>query len=144
MIGCGSCKGKHDTVAEVRGCYGFPGSVAVKERPRPAEPKFNTNKLEDGFYWIEGRVFKVITAKLGSQRKYAKLLEEDGSWSYAKGVVSRLRPEHFMTREMALEAAKKFGLNPDSPLYGRCFKCKSPLTDEVSIAEGLGPICGGR
>lgn len=146
---CGSCKGRHGSVAEVRLCYKAPaGSVAVME----AKPvRFNPADLEDGFYKIdksreirlvEPGVYKVIVAKNGSGRKYAKVLDmETGVWEYAKGAISALRPENKITQDGMLEVAKSFGLNPNSELYGRCWMCKLPLTDDLSISRGIGPVC---
>ena len=41
--------------------------------------------------------------------------------------------------QRGLEAIKSIGL-----LTGRCCLCGRTLTDETSIAEGIGPICGNR
>jgi hypothetical protein len=40
---------------------------------------------------------------------------------------------------MTVEEAKAFGL-----LYGRCIVCGRTLTDEKSIADGIGPICAAK
>jgi hypothetical protein len=154
-IGCGKCKGKHETVAEVRGCYGVTttGGVTVMERPAEKPVRFNTENLEDGFYALpkgDGdpagfSVYKVVRAKLGSNRRYAKRLDmETGEWEFGRGFITPLRPEHAITPEQMKIVAREFGLNPDSDLYGRCWMCKSDLTDEESIREGTGPTCGGR
>lgn len=94
---------------------------------------------EDGMYRTQdGTIYKVQIAKNGSGRLYAKKLTEgpDG-WSFviAKGAVYRLRATDKMTREQAQEFGR---------LYGVCCRCGADLTDEKSIAEGIGPICGDR
>lgn len=84
-------------------------------------------------------IFKVQKAVHGSGNLYAKRLQQydDGTWkfNFAPGAVRALKPEWRMT----LEEAKAFG-----QLYGVCCVCGRTLTDETSIAEGIGPICSGR
>jgi len=94
---------------------------------------------EDGMYRTpDGTVYKVQIAKQGSGNLYAKrLVIEDGhgSFEYAPGAVRQLQADWKMT----LEQAKEFG-----QLYGICCKCGADLTDEGSIAAGIGPICGSK
>ncbi len=40
---------------------------------------------------------------------------------------------------MTLEQAQEFG-----KLYGVCCRCAADLTDEDSIARGMGPVCAGK
>jgi hypothetical protein len=103
-------------------------------------PQIRTPRVtEDGMYRTsDGTIYKVQIAKNGSGRLYAKKLTEDeGSWSFqfAAGAIVRLRPADKMTREQAQEFGR---------LYGVCCRCGADLTDEKSIAEGIGPICGDR
>lgn len=92
-------------------------------------------KLEDGIYDVNCGIFKVQTSP-NSGRQYAKKLDIDsGTWEYAPGAVKNLRPE----TKMPLERAQGFGR-----LYGWCIKCSRTLTDEDSIAAGIGPICAGK
>lgn len=102
---------------------------------------------QDGMYRMDGAIFKVQVAVHGSGGLYAKrLVMGDPDWDvadgkatakfeYAPGAVTRLRPEH----RMSLEEAKEFG-----KLYGVCCVCGRTLTDEQSIADGIGPVCGSR
>lgn len=109
----------------------------LEDAPKPQQA--GSDALEDGMYRMDGIVYKVQHAVNGSGRQYAKQLIQDhtGAWSfeYATGAIRRLRPEHRMT----LAEAKEFGA-----LYGTCCVCGRTLTDEKSIAAGIGPICGGR
>lgn len=106
----------------------------------------------DGMYTMDGVIYKVQRAVHGSGQLYAKKLVpverdnveiEDGVWKsvtihrfeYAPGIVTQLRPEH----RLSLEQAKAFGR-----LYGICVRCGATLTDETSIAAGIGPVCAGR
>lgn len=95
--------------------------------------------VEDGIYRTpDGTVYKVQEAKLTHGRLYAKRLTvEDGKgvFVYERGGISLLTPAMRMT----LDEAREYGR-----LYGVCVRCGSPLTDEVSIAAGIGPICAGR
>lgn len=100
-------------------------------------------ELEAGMYRTpDGVIFKVQRAVNGSGNLYAKRLhvsQVDGKpmseFVYESGSVRKLNPEWRMT----LEQAKEFGA-----IYGVCCVCSRTLTDEVSIEEGIGPICGGR
>lgn len=40
---------------------------------------------------------------------------------------------------ITLDEAKEFGA-----LYGTCCVCARTLTNEESISQGIGPVCGGR
>lgn len=116
--------------------------------------------LEAGMYQMDETIYKVQLAVHGSGNPYAKRLvktdrcrecdgveeyDHDGvtghkydpkwTFEYAPGAIRELRPEHRMT----LEEAKAFGA-----LYGTCCVCGRTLTNETSIEEGIGPICGGR
>ena len=96
---------------------------------------------EDGMYRTpDGVIYKVQVAVHGNGRLYAKRLVvgakgEKGTFEYAPGAINALRPEWKMT----LAEAKEFGR-----LYGMCCNCGATLTDEVSIASGIGPVCAGR
>lgn len=107
-------------------------------------------EVTEGMYRTsDGRIYKVQKAVHGSGNLYAKELVRDvahgnvfgnvdqGRWKfeYVKGAIRRLRKEDKLT----LEQAKEFGA-----LYGTCCVCGRTLTDETSIAEGIGPICAGR
>lgn len=43
------------------------------------------------------------------------------------------------SERLTLEQAQEFGR-----LYGVCGICGATLTDETSIAAGIGPVCAGR
>lgn len=79
--------------------------------------KINKLGAEEGIYLNNQGIFKLYTTQSG--HLFAK----------------KLRPETKMT----LEQAKHYG-----KMYGMCIKCGRTLTDEVSIAEGIGPVCAGK
>lgn len=111
----------------------------------------------DGIYRTDdGTIYKVIHARQGSGRLYAKRLDvtrcqladcphptitqpDDshmhGHFTYVAGAIHQLRDDQRLTET---EAAA-FGR-----LYGVCVACGADLTDETSIARGLGPICASR
>ena len=73
----------------------------------------------------------------GSGKPYAKLLDTaTGNFDYSPGLVNEVRASG--TR-LTLERAKELG-----HLYGRCIRCGATLTDEGSIAAGIGPVCATK
>lgn len=101
--------------------------------------KSGSKAAEEGMYRIpDGTIYRVQIAKQGSGRPYAKKLVEDADgWHFRRvaGMQFRLKASD----KLSLDEAKEWG-----KLYGVCCKCGADLTDETSIAEGIGPICGDR
>jgi len=98
------------------------------------------SQIEAGMYRMDDVIYKVQLAVHGSGKPYAKRLvqdEESSEWffEYAAGMVRRLQVEH----RMSLDEAKAFGA-----LYGTCCVCGRTLTDEKSIENGIGPVCGKK
>lgn len=87
-------------------------------------------EVPEGMHYVQGTVWKVQRSQHG--RLYAKELV-DGTFEYrgARPLAS-LSDATMMT----LEDAQEFG-----KLYGVCCRCGATLTDEDSIAAGIGPIC---
>lgn len=92
-------------------------------------------KAEDGYYHVAMGYFKVVTSPKTNNSYAKKYVSETGKWEYYPGAVTKLRSEF----KMDLEACKSFG-----KLYGRCMVCSRTLTDEESVAAGIGPICAGK
>lgn len=105
-------------------------------------------KVTEGMYRTpEGDIYKVQMAVHGSGKLYAKRLVEldeprvmkkgtrTHDFEYVAGGLQKLTPEMKMTREEAQAWGR---------LYGTCCRCGLILTDEESIAQGIGPICGDR
>lgn len=93
----------------------------------------------EGFWTLPGgeivKVQKAVAA--GDGREYGKVLDTDtGKFRYTPGVISEVRKSG--TR-LALDQAKELG-----KLYGICVVCGRTLTDEDSIANGIGPICAQK
>ncbi len=90
---------------------------------------------EEGMYRnAEGDIFKVQRSR-ESGNLYAKRLDLIEGFIYEAGAIRNLKPSDRMT----LDDAKAFGVQ-----YGICCVCGALLTNEVSVAEGIGPVCGGR
>jgi hypothetical protein len=83
----------------------------------------------------KGDIYKVQASR-ETGNLYAKRLDVlDGAFVYEQGALRNIVPSDRMT----LEDAKAFGVQ-----YGFCCVCARLLTNGVSVAEGIGPICGGR
>lgn len=104
------------------------------DRDGPSRPEATERPpAVEGIYKVGDDVFKVQKSQAG--RLYAKRLiatDGKGTWEYAPGQVNRLSADDLMP----LEDAMKFG-----QLYGWCIVCSRKLTDEKSIAKGIGPVC---
>lgn len=112
---------------------------APRLAPQPATRQA-LGSVEPGMYRTpDGTIWKVQLAVHGSGKPYAKRLVvepgQPGTFVYEPGAITRLRADHRMT----LDDAKAFGA-----LYGVCCQCGRTLTDEGSIADGIGPVCAGR
>lgn len=108
-------------------------------------PKINHNTqaytpnedVEVGLYRVDGVAYKVKRAVYGSGHLYACPWDEEAQGFGEKevGAIRKIRASHRMT----LEEAGPYGL-----AMSACAHCGRPLTDENSIALGLGPICAGK
>lgn len=104
---------------------------------RAAKPSETPSEAPEGMHRVDGVIYKVQRSP-ESGRVYAKQLMGAGqNWEfmYAQGAIRRLSESTLMS----LEEAKEFG-----HLYGVCCVCGRTLTNEQSIAEGIGPVCSGR
>jgi hypothetical protein len=102
-------------------------------------------ELNVGMYRVGDDIFKVQRSKT-SEHLYAKklvviggrrLVDADESvvnfeFEYAPGAMRSLTSADRLT----LDDAKKFGLR-----YGFCCVCGKRLSDAVSVAAGIGPVC---
>lgn len=109
--------------------------VSAKIKEYESKPKFrnafrSTPTVDEGMYRVDGETFKVYRTRKGYL--VAKVLTEEGFEYAGQRPLNSIKPEHRMTKEEAAE----YGA-----LYGVCINCQRTLTDEVSIAQGFGPIC---
>lgn len=92
-------------------------------------------KVSEGFWTLGERIFKV-QKNLSGTSIYAKELIPPSSFEYAPGGVKLLQEGGTkLTQEQAAAYGK---------LYGVCCCCGRRLTDETSIALGIGPICAKK
>ena len=114
--------------------------MTPEEKERAANPP---PEIGEGF-WIHADnpemkdpdVYKVVLSNSGYP--YAKKLDQEtGDWEYVRGGMAILRKDY--TEPLSLEKAKELG-----QLYGICQRCGATLTNEESIANGIGPICAGK
>lgn len=121
-------------------------------------PKQNTNvELQDGIYKHHtGHIYKLYHTQKGIQVAKRLLTRTkpcydcvDGTcdlpaghicyeaeWKYeGKAPLAFIKPESRFNLEQAME----FGA-----IYGECALCGRELTNELSIALGIGPVCGNR
>jgi hypothetical protein len=92
--------------------------------------------VEVGLYLVDGVAYKVKRAVYGSGFLYAcRWDEESASFVKESGAIRKIHANHRMT----LEQASPYGL-----AMSACAHCGRPLTDEESIARGLGPICAEK
>lgn len=193
MVMCGKCKNHHETVAEVRGCFGMTPVISVNQailsREHNDEPSIKqvtflkrlseergltyadpccmkhasaqidtmlkmpkaapqshpdakpAEVLQDGMYRKDDKIYKVQRAVHGSGQLYAKVLVPGEGYGAQAVFVYEPGALRFLTLgdRMTLEQAKEFGR-----LYGTCCRCGRTLTDEGSIAAGIGPVCASK
>ncbi len=133
---------------------------ALKKLPKQA-PKVHSEEVGDGFWYMHGdpgTVVKVQRAVHGSGNLYAKRLEiqEDHTSFTMQHGSSKQHPGVFeywqggynqLVKAVANGTAER--LTPEKAselghLYGMCCCCGATLTDEISIAAGIGPVCAKK
>jgi len=106
---------------------------ALFAAPRKPAVHEDGDALGEGYYWVEGLVYKVQASK-STGNLYAKVFTAEG-YDYAPGAMRVLKSATRLTLEQAAEMGVK---------TGRCVVCARLLTDPDSVAAGIGPICAGR
>jgi hypothetical protein len=105
----------------------------------------DTTPLEAGMYRKDEVIYKVYRTVHGANTICAKRLNEvpvpAGQPRSFEFEYVGLAAKHgiLAAHRMSLDEAKAFGA-----VYGVCCVCSATLTDEGSIAAGIGPICGGK
>jgi hypothetical protein len=104
------------------------GSVLSRpdvNRPGALAPE----EIQKGSYWtLDGNVARVRLSR-SSGRLYAELFTGD-RFTYERGLILRLKAR------MTLDQAKEWGAQ-----HGHCAVCGALLTDNKSVAQGIGPTC---
>jgi hypothetical protein len=94
----------------------------------------SVNELDEGMYKVGEDIFKVYRTR-ETNRLVTKTLTEDG-FEY-----TGMKPLKFITagHRMTLDEAKEYG-----KVTSTCCVCAAKLTNEESIANGIGPVCGSK
>lgn len=172
-ISCGHCKGRHESVAQVRECSTDTpmGFTFTDDRPaQPASPgripsgyrstnaaERKTEEVEaaqvktrkrasEGIYRKAGSIYKVQTAVHGSGKEYAKRLVETASIDKKTGK-PKWKFEYAPGFVYELREEHRLSLEQAKEfgaLYGTCCVCGRTLTNEDSIEAGIGPICADK
>lgn len=142
---CGNCGGPHPTEDDVLVCYAEypsrPYRTKMHVEYKTATPQRFT-EADSGIYRDpqSEKIYKVYDSIQNPGRILCKELVVDkfrkkGRFEY-RGMAHRFVRHEWL---LPLDEAKKFG-----QIYGVCCVCGRTLTDEISIANGIGPICAGK
>lgn len=99
----------------------------------------------DALYKMGDEVYKIIWNK-SKTLKYAMRLDfaswmKKGKFVYAKNVINQLDS----TMQLDLDGAKGYAKWAFEKFnVGVCCNCGKLLTNPVSVAEGIGPVCSGK
>lgn len=94
----------------------------------------DVNELDEGMYKVGDNIFKVYRTRESDILVTKQLIDEHFEYTGKK-------PLSFITAEhrMSLDEAKAYG-----KVTNTCCVCARKLTNETSIANGIGPVCEGR
>lgn len=156
MIKCGNCKQKHETVSDVRTCYGnliYREAVAnavVPDHVRKASEKYTEPALPDV---PEGR-YATPTLTGNNDIDFWKVdRPTEGQWAgyvFVKRVIGGHPDVQVRGKQKlaALQAIKSYGIDEAHTLFGAalgiCWRCGRHLTDETSRSLGIGPECRSK
>jgi Family of unknown function (DUF6011) len=111
-------------------------SLLAMPRPTSTEHSPLTGPESVGMYRVGSVFYKVQLSQAG--RLYAKEVVASPTgvrFEYAPGAIRSITPDHRIT----MDQAKEFGMQ-----YGACCWCGRTLTDDKSIAAGIGPVCANK
>lgn len=92
--------------------------------------------VEEGMYRNANGVIYKVQKSRETGNFYAKCLDvAEKKFVYEQGAMRGLTAQ----MRMSIDEAKAFGVE-----YGFCVVCAKFLTDPVSVAQGIGPVCSGR
>ena len=102
----------------------------------PAQERGQSPRMASPTGPVDGRVFHAYKTQSGRLcvKLWTKAADGSGSFVYW-GLASRMPA----AQEMSLEDAQTFGR-----ATGTCCICMRHLTNDESVAAGIGPICAGR
>lgn len=101
-----------------------------------------TEEITEGAYWFindkgERLIARVQRTKNGAKRLYAKLQTEVGGqhFEYEPGLIRKLKAAD----KLNLSEMQQFAAQ-----YSQCADCGTHMTNPISIARGVGPVCSGK
>jgi len=111
-----------------------------RDRERDAQRvKTEANPVtECGIYRNDEGVFRVKQSKAGrfyAERFVPHAERKSERFSYERGAIYSLTPEHRITLAQAVELGAQHGV---------CVVCGAELTDPTSIERGIGPVCAKK
>jgi hypothetical protein len=154
---CGKCKQSHDTVAEVKACYGVKqeyvnpvGDDTILKMPKSAAPA-QVKKASERYDAIPEGYYATPSLTGHNDLDFWRVDKPaEGKWAgyiFVKRVIGG-RPSVNVkgsTKFQALDAILAAGPEQAMALYGQtlgyCGRCGRHLTDEESRAYGIGPVC---
>jgi hypothetical protein len=166
---CGSCKGSHETVAQVKLCYHRQGGVTTAERPAPQEqaPLWGWNGKPSVAKREQSRAGQLaeinhlgltVPAGVYALRNsdgaennisyYVVDRPEKGKWAgktFIKQQISDSEVKLPFAQQLA--AIRRIASDPQGAMalyghtIGRCGNCGRTLTNEESRNAGIGPVC---
>jgi len=120
------------------GPSGFRGDEPGTARPADPGRRPGTRITQEGIYYYEGQVYKVILSQYSShwqaRRLNPKAEPGEQRWTYIQGMMAVLRAEHRMTAEQSREYEELYG-------YPTCTDCGAPLENDLSRLRRVGPKC---
>lgn len=92
-----------------------------------------------GVYKHDNEIYRVVKVRGGSDNRYAQKLSviegRNPQWLSAHGYVWKLKVEELISPQVAAQMGRATGY---------CVICGRHLSDEESVAKGIGPICAQR
>lgn len=140
-IKCGSCKGRHGSVAEVRACYGTKTPAPVAAAPAKVQERLDFDAIKAGNYAVPDHNGVI---------KFYRVYKKGGYTNVQVRASDALYPQKGKAGIAILWRIWLYGLEKSQMLFvtelGRCCRCGRSLTDEESRANalvngGLGPDC---
>lgn len=121
-------------------------SNKIKEELNKAQQRTNEEYIPEtvipGYYRdSENEVWKVQFNKAGTHL-YALKRVNKKKYEFISGAIKNITTEMFVSLnplDITLEEAKEYGRKT-----GTCYMCSRTLTNPISIAEGIGPICSSK
>lgn len=165
---CGNCKHSHETVAEVRECYGIVPSSTVSPRVSRATtsvrggvtavlpgysadttPGQSMDRLKLQRSHVTAGRYAVILQGDDHIRFYKIDKPEDGRWRGFTFIKQQVSDEFYRVKgvDRELKVLDAIMEDPETAMImygmklGVCGVCGKTLTNPDSIANGIGPIC---